>query len=118
MACDSALTAILILRTIPPNINREWNRGSRGNLDRGERRVMQDGRPSISLVLPTLNALPHVQRTVEALRLQTCQDFELIVQDGGSTDGTVEYMRSLSGFRCTDVESARDFGIGQAYNRG
>jgi glycosyltransferase involved in cell wall biosynthesis len=79
---------------------------------------MQCDRPAISLVLPTLNALPHVKRTVQALRCQTCQDFELLVQDGGSTDATVAYMRSLKGFNHIDVDTSHDSGLGQAYNRG
>jgi hypothetical protein len=69
-------------------------------------------------VLPTLNALPHVKHTVEALGRQTFRDFELIIQDGGSTDGTVAYVQSLTGFNRVDIDSRSDTGVGQAYNRG
>jgi hypothetical protein len=74
--------------------------------------------PLISLVLATKNALPHVATAVDALKRQTYKNFELLVQDGGSTDGTLEYFSSLIGLPKVEVVSEPDSGIGQAYSRG
>jgi hypothetical protein len=74
--------------------------------------------PLISLVLATKNALPHLETAIDALRRQTYKNFELLVQDGGSTDGTLEYLSSLTGLPTVDVVSQNDSGIGQAYSRG
>src|SRR5262245_56125325 len=65
-----------------------------------------------------MNAMPHVQATIEALRRQTYRHFELIVQDGGSTDDTLYYLRSIRDLPSVEIVSERDKGIGQAYNRG
>lgn len=48
---------------------------------------------------------------------QTYREFELVVQDGGSTDETLEYLRSLKGIPAFHVASEPDTGIGQASNR-
>lgn len=74
--------------------------------------------PLVSLVLAVKNAMPQVRRAMEALQRQTYRNFELIVQDGASTDDTVGYLRSLDGLPWVDIVSEPDSGIGQAYNRG
>ena len=74
--------------------------------------------PLISLVLPVKNGLPHIQTTIAALHRQTYRNFELVVQDGGSTDGTLAYLNSITGLPRVEIVSQPDTGIGQAYNRG
>jgi hypothetical protein len=74
--------------------------------------------PFVSIVLPVKNGLPHIRTAIEAIRRQTHPECELIVQDGGSTDGTLEYLASLrDSVVATRVASAPDAGIGQAYGR-
>ena len=72
--------------------------------------------PLISLALPIKNGLPSLRRTVEALQRQSYQNFELIVQDGGSTDGSLDYIRGLE-LPNVDIVSQPDTGHGQAFNR-
>lgn len=74
--------------------------------------------PLVSIVLAVKNGMPLVQQAIAALQEQGYKNMELIVQDGLSTDGSAEYLRSLKGFVRVDVDSRRDSGIGQAYNRG
>src|SRR5256885_16146944 len=73
--------------------------------------------PLISLLLPVKNGLPHLRTTIDAVWRQTYQDYELIIQDGGSTDGTLDYLHTLRGMPNVAIASAPDCGIGQAYNR-
>ena len=79
---------------------------------------LKQGRPLISLVLAVKNGLPHLRKTIEAVRRQTYRRIELIVQDGGSTDGSLEFLQSIRGLPKLNVVSKPDSGIGQAYNRG
>lgn len=51
---------------------------------------MTGSSPSISVVVPTLNRRELVRRAVESVLEQTFRDFELIVVDDASTDGTAE----------------------------
>ncbi len=49
--------------------------------------------PRVSIVLPAFNALATLPRAVESIRRQTLADWELIVVDDGTTDGTGEWLR-------------------------
>lgn len=71
----------------------------------------------ISIVIPTKNSLPHLKKAIEGIRRQTYKNFELIIQDGSSNDGTLEYLSTIQGLKI-DIQSEPDNGIGQAYNRG
>ena len=79
---------------------------------------LKRGRPLISLVLAVKNGLPHLRKTIEAVQRQTYRRFELIVQDGGSTDGSLEFLQSIRDLPKLKVVSEPDGGIGQAFNRG
>ena len=44
--------------------------------------------PTISVVMPVHNAAPYVRQAIMSVVRQTCSDWELIVVDDGSTDGS------------------------------
>lgn len=48
----------------------------------------------ISIVTPTFNSLQLLMRTIELIK-SSSSNHEHIIVDGGSTDGTVEYLKSL-----------------------
>ncbi len=52
-------------------------------------------RSEFSVVIPTYNRLSLLQRAVASVRIQTFRDYELIVVDDGSRDGTWDYLSSL-----------------------
>jgi Glycosyl transferase family 2 len=54
---------------------------------------------------------------VASVRALTYSNYELIVQDGASSDGTREYLEQLDGFSRISVLSQPDDGIGQGFNR-
>lgn len=70
--------------------------------------------PFFSVISVTLNHLSGLRDTHDSLKIQDVRDFEWVVRDGGSTDGTVEYL-SQSAARWI---SAPDRGIYDAMNRG
>ncbi|MEW5853391.1 MAG: glycosyltransferase family 2 protein [Myxococcota bacterium] len=74
-------------------------------------------RPLFSIITACLNAEATIGRTLESVRAQDCRDFEMIVVDGGSTDGT---LRLVEGYRdvVTQVQSGKDKGISDAFNKG
>jgi glycosyltransferase involved in cell wall biosynthesis len=73
--------------------------------------------PVLSIVTVTLNAMPALKVTVECVAAQGWDQIEHIVVDGGSTDGTVDFLRSL-GSQITYWRSAPDKGIYDAMNTG
>ena len=48
--------------------------------------------PKASIILSSYNNLSALELSVESLRHQTEKDFEIIIADDGSTDGTIEYL--------------------------
>jgi glycosyltransferase involved in cell wall biosynthesis len=72
--------------------------------------------PLISVVMSTLNAARVLPRCLDSLRAQSFRDFEVIVMDGASTDGTVEILRN-GGDIVTEWRSAPDTGIYNAWNK-
>lgn len=50
--------------------------------------------PLFSIVIVTLNARPFVAEALESVARQTLRSFELLVVDGGSTDGTIDDLRA------------------------
>ncbi len=70
-----------------------------------------------SVITVNLNNAEGLKRTIASVASQTCHDFEYIVIDGGSTDGSLdvikEYQQSVSYW-----VSEKDEGIYQAMNKG
>ena len=52
--------------------------------------------PKLSIITINFNNLNGLKKTVETVINQTWQEFEYIVIDGGSTDGSAEYIKSQS----------------------
>lgn len=51
--------------------------------------------PTVSVILPTFNRKKYVVAAVQSVLAQTYKDFELIVLDDGSTDGTKEALEAF-----------------------
>lgn len=49
-------------------------------------------KPAVTVVIPTLNRLSMLQQAVAAVRAQTYSNWQLVVADNGSTDGTVDWL--------------------------
>src|SRR5215203_6071210 len=52
--------------------------------------------PTVSVVVPVYNTERYIAETINSILKQTFTDFELIVIDDGSTDGSPEILRELA----------------------
>jgi glycosyltransferase involved in cell wall biosynthesis len=73
--------------------------------------------PRVSIVVIVKNGMPYIRTAIESLTMQNCGDFEVVVQDAASTDGTTEYLQSVKGLDLS-LDPRPDNGQSQAYNRG
>src|SRR5712692_8482942 len=49
----------------------------------------------LTVTLPVYNAMPYLPAAVESILGQTYSDFEFLIIDDGSSDGSADYLRSL-----------------------
>jgi glycosyltransferase involved in cell wall biosynthesis len=74
-------------------------------------------KPLISIITVNLNDIEGLKKTMTSVFGQTFKEFEYIVIDGGSTDGSKEYIESHSD-KIDYWESVPDNGIFHAMNKG
>ena len=72
--------------------------------------------PRIAIITPSYNHARYLRATIDSVLAQRYPNLVYIVEDGGSTDGTLELLKSY-GDRIV-WHSARDAGQGNAINRG
>lgn len=78
---------------------------------------MMNEKKKITVVIPNLNGMKYLEGCLGSLRRQSEQDFETILIDNGSSDGSVEYVRS--GFPEVKVRAYhRNTGFCHAVNDG
>lgn len=75
------------------------------------------GVPVVSVVMPARDAESTILQSIESVLNQSLREFELIVVDDGSRDGTLERVRSVRDARVQVVSTARN-GLGAARNAG
>ena len=76
--------------------------------------------PLFSIIVPTLNVAPTLHACLDSVVRQTCSDFELVLVDGDSTDGTLDIAKSFApnlGTRLV-IHCGPDQGVYDAMNRG
>ena len=71
---------------------------------------------TFSIITPTLNNRNSLIKTINSIEKQNYKNFEYIVIDGGSTDGTLEVLKNEK--IITKWISEKDFGIYDAINKG
>lgn len=74
----------------------------------------------VSLILTTYNCVDNLKRTLKSIEEQDYPDIEVVIKDGGSTDGTLKVIRDYaehSGYMVKWI-SEKDGGIYDAMNKG
>jgi glycosyltransferase involved in cell wall biosynthesis len=73
--------------------------------------------PKITVLMPAYNAEKYIGEAIESVLLQTYGDFELIIVNDGSTDGTVKIINSFNDERISLINQ-RNMGVAAALNTG
>ena len=82
--------------------------------------LFTDKKPLVSVVMPTYNRVNLLPRSIDSIRNQTYQNFEFIIVDDGSTDGTNELLKSYAQLdkRIRILTNPTNKGISYSRNRG
>jgi glycosyltransferase involved in cell wall biosynthesis len=84
------------------------------------KRVSSNSLPRISVVIPSFNKVKYIGETLNSIVFQKYPNLEIIIEDGGSSDGTVKVIADFAK-KYPDVikwESKKDKGQLDAINRG
>ncbi|MGH8001851.1 MAG: glycosyltransferase family 2 protein [Brasilonema sp.] len=73
--------------------------------------------PKVSVIIPAYNAIAYLKETVESVFKQTFTDFEILIVDDGSSDGTVEWVSQIQDSRVRLI-SQQNQGSSGARNTG
>jgi glycosyltransferase involved in cell wall biosynthesis len=73
--------------------------------------------PRVTVLVPVYNGASHLGATLTSLLAQTYKDFELLVIDDGSTDNSVEIIKSFSDPRIRMMQQ-ENVGLCSTLNRG
>lgn len=70
--------------------------------------------PKLSIIIPTYQAVAYLAVCLESIRAQTFENYEILVMDGGSTDGTIPLAMKYH----VHLFAEKDKGIYDAMNKG
>lgn len=71
-----------------------------------------------SVIIPLYNKAPYVRKTVESILCQTFTDYELIIIDNGSNDGSSEIVARFTNPRIRIIRLEENVGVSNARNKG
>ena len=74
--------------------------------------------PLLSVFMPAYNAAVHVREAVASVLDNGCADFELVVYDDGSTDGTADLVEAIGHPALRVLRQPRNEGVAVARARG
>jgi GT2 family glycosyltransferase len=77
-----------------------------------------DAAPLLSVIIPNWNGKKFLAECIDSLKEQTFPDFEVILVDNGSTDGSVEFVEERYGNFVRIIRNSRNLGFTGGNNTG
>jgi glycosyltransferase involved in cell wall biosynthesis len=77
-----------------------------------------DTKPLVTVLLPVYNAEKYLPEAIESILNQTFQDFELLIINDGSTDGSLRIIKSYTDLRIRVLNLEQNVGLVKALNIG
>jgi glycosyltransferase involved in cell wall biosynthesis len=74
--------------------------------------------PKVTVFMPVYNGEKYLKEAIESILVQTFPDFELLIIDDGSTDGSVTVVKSIHDSRIRFIQNERNMGLPYTRNKG
>lgn len=74
--------------------------------------------PTVTVLMTVYNGLPYLTEAVESILNQTYDNFEFVIIDDASTDGSLDYLLSCTDPRIRVIRNNRNLGQIPSLNRG
>ena len=72
-----------------------------------------------SVIIPLYNKAPYVAKSINSVLMQTFTDYELVIMDDGSKDGSFEIaQKAIEGHDCCHLYRQQNSGVSMARNNG
>lgn len=72
----------------------------------------------VTVIIPTYNRVAVLGHAIESVLKQSFQDFKLLIIDDGSSDNSLEVVRSYQDMRIHYIAHSTNLGVGAAWNTG
>jgi glycosyltransferase involved in cell wall biosynthesis len=73
---------------------------------------------ALSVLMSVRNGMPYLDAAVRSILQQTFSDFEFVIVDNASTDGSTEFIQGIADARIRLVRNSDDLGQSVALNKG
>jgi len=73
--------------------------------------------PKISVIMSVYNGMPYLKEAVKSILNQTYKNFEFIIVEDGSTDGSWKYLKSLKDRRIKLIKNSKNLGLAASLNK-
>lgn len=83
-----------------------------------ESRLVQFKVPFVSIIIPCYNTEKHLIECLNSIKAQTFTNFEIILINDGSTDGTEKLIKNHSDLRIVYIKNDDNLGVAQSLNKG
>jgi glycosyltransferase involved in cell wall biosynthesis len=107
------LEEVILEKNIPIEIEFDKTKSEKSKIKKSTNH--RDSNPLISIITPSYNAVEYIERAIESVLEQDYQNFEHIIVDAGSDDGTLEVLKKYEHLKWI---SESDKGQSDAMNKG
>lgn len=74
--------------------------------------------PEVTVLMPIFNCRTYLAQSIESILGQTYRDFEFLIIDDGSTDGSQEVVKGYDDSRIRLLQNKRNLGVAASLNKG
>ena len=79
---------------------------------------MTNTQPKISVLMPVYNCEKFLKKAIDSILNQTFDNFEYIIINDGSTDNTLNIIKSYKDKRIKIINNSKNLGISRSLNKG